>query len=159
MLKRFVSLCLIGLLALTIAFSAVSADTVEGQEDEVLSLSLEQAQKLAIENNPKVKLAELELENAKLEEEQVERQLDKLDALEKAEKLGLLQEGMGKPSDFDTKIFEKVGEQQVEMGVKLADIGLKLVKQQIKMAVEAAYYAALQADVNLEIYKRSMETA
>lgn len=150
MLKRFVSLCLIGLLALTIAFSAVSADTLESQEDEVLGLSLEQAQKLAIENNPKVKLAELGLENAKLAEEQVESALDKLEALDE---LGM------KPTDFDTKIQEKVGQQQVEMGVKLADIGLKLTKRQIKMAVESAYYAALQADVNLEIYKRSMETA
>jgi len=145
-----------------------SADTDKTSENKPLKLSLEDAIKLAEENNQQVKLANLALEKAKLGREQYTRQDKKTKKLEDdikkaiewwrslddAERQAYLEQGFTPPvdpgisSNFEYTYSMNLLDKQTEIAVKLAEAGIDVTLKGIRFGVEAAYYGALSARDN-----------
>lgn len=175
MSKKLLALLLIvTLLPASLAF----AKEDEKAENEVLKLSLEDAMKLAEENNQQVKLSELALEKAKLGrqqyryqdrktrdlEDEIRRQIEWWNSLGDEEKQALLeQEGFTPPFDpgitssFEYTYTMDLLEKQTDVAVKLAEAGIDVTIRGIRFGVEAAYYGAISARDNRLLAEAAVE--
>jgi len=155
------------LLAALLILTLIPASFALSQEDkksenEVLKLSLEDAVKLAEENNQQVKLSELGLEKAKLGRQQYKRQDKKVnDAIDSWDKMKEILKGQLDPTEyelfssemdalsgFETTSQLKLLDKRTEVAVKLAEAGIDVTVKGIRFGVEAAYYGALSARDN-----------
>ena len=146
MLKTLMSKKLLAVLLILTLIPASFAFSQEDKksENEVLKLSLEDAIKLAEENNQQVKLSELGLEKAKLGRQQYRYQDRKAkEQEEELKELGISLEGTFE-YDYNTKMADK----RTEVAVKLAEAGIDVTVKGIRFGVEAAYYGALSARDN-----------
>ncbi|MCG1013282.1 TolC family protein [Tepidanaerobacter sp. GT38] len=140
MSKLLAALLILTLIPASFAFSQEDKKS----ENEVLKLSLEDAIKLAEENNQQVKLSELGLEKAKLGRQQYRYQDRKAkEQEEELKELGISLEGTFE-YDYNTKMADK----RTEVAVKLAEAGIDVTVKGIRFGVEAAYYGALSARDN-----------
>jgi len=168
MSKKLLALLLIvTLLPASLAF----AKEDEKAENEVLKLSLEDAIKLAEENNQQVKLSELALEKAKLGRQQYRHQdkriRDAIDAWEQMtpeEKADMdLEEYMTRLgeyealSSFDTSSQMDLLDKKTEVYLKLAEAGIDVTIRGIHFGVEAAYYGAISARDNRLLAETAVE--
>jgi len=140
--KLFAALLVLILLPTSFAFA---------QEDksEVLKLSLEDALKLAEENNQQVKLSELALEKAKLGRQQYRHQEKKTRELEDVDP--------GLSSSFEYTYTMDLADKQTEVYLKLAEMGVDVAKKGIRFGVEAAYFGALLARDNRLLAEAAVE--
>jgi len=132
----------------------LSGITMAGEEaaEKTIELSLEECVNMAFENNPDMKLARTSLEKADVEYDRMKRQYDRY---EDAKKLDLMY-GL---NTYDYKLQMETGLRAAEMGLTLAREGLKNARLGIRLAVESAYYGALQAQDEVVINKASLERA
>ncbi|MGB4471030.1 MAG: hypothetical protein WBI37_10345, partial [Tepidanaerobacteraceae bacterium] len=168
MSKKLLALLLIvTLLPASLAF----AKEDEKAENEVLKLSLEDAIKLAEENNQQVKLSELALEKAKLERQQYRHQdkrirdaIDSWEQMTPEEKADMdLEEYMTRLgeyealSSFDTSSQMDLLDKKTEVYLKLAEAGIDVTIRGIRFGVEAAYYGAISARDNRLLAEAAVE--
>lgn len=164
MSKKLLALLLIvTLLPASLAF----AKEDEKAENEVLKLSLEDAIKLAEENNQQVKLSELALEKAKLGRQQYRHQdkriRDAIDAWEQMtpeQKAGmdpLLIAEIGALSSYETSSQMDLLDKKTEVYLKLAEAGIDVTIRGIRFGVEAAYYGAISARDNRLLAEAAVE--
>jgi len=168
--KLFAALLVLILLPTSFAFA---------QEDksEVLKLSLEDALKLAEENNQQVKLSELALEKAKLGrqqyrhqekktrelEDEIKKAIEWWRSLDDAEKQAYLDQGFTPPVDpglsssFEYTYTMDLADKQTEVYLKLAEMGVDVAKKGIRFGVEAAYFGALLARDNRLLAEAAVE--
>jgi len=143
---------LVALLILTLTIASFAfAQEDKKSEDEVLKLSLQDAIKLAEENNQQVKLSELGLEKAKLGREQIRYQDKKVKDQEKQLGTSI----MTGTFEYDYNIA--IGEKKAEVAVKLAEAGIDVTIKGIRFGVEAAYYGALSARDNKVLAEAAVE--
>lgn len=168
MSKKLLALLLIvTLLPASLAF----AKEDEKAENEVLKLSLEDAMKLAEENNQQVKLSELALEKAKLGRQQYRHQdkrirdaIDSWEQMTPEEKADMdLEEYMTRLgeyealSSFDTSSQMDLLDKKTEVYLKLAEAGIDVTIRGIRFGVEAAYYGAISARDNRLLAEAAVE--
>lgn len=168
MSKKLLALLLIvTLLPASLAF----AKEDEKAENEVLKLSLEDAIKLAEENNQQVKLSELALEKAKLGRQQYRHQdkrirdaIDSWEQMTPEEKADMdLEEYMTRLgeyealSSFDTSSQMDLLDKKTEVYLKLAEAGIDVTIRGIRFGVEAAYYGAISARDNRLLAEAAVE--
>lgn len=164
MSKKLLALLLIvTLLPASLAF----AKEDEKAENDVLKLSLEDAIKLAEENNQQVKLSELALEKAKLGRQQYRHQdkriRDAIDAWEQMtpeQKAGmdpLLIAEIGALSSYETSSQMDLLDKKTEVYLKLAEAGIDVTIRGIRFGVEAAYYGAISARDNRLLAEAAVE--
>lgn len=161
-------------LAVVLAGAVGVVTAVSGEGTKQVDLSLEECLRLAEENNNNIKVAGIGIEKAKIAKKKFDKQYDQYDDALKAPRrengspdpsddpLAPIKEmltGMFTPSltTYDTLSSMEVGKVMAELGVDLAEAGYEHVVRQIKFAVEASYYAALQARDNVEIHGASLE--
>ena len=154
--------------------ATVVAGAVDNDGAKQADLSLEECFRLAEENNNNIKIAYMGIDKAKISKKKFDKQYDQYDDALKAPRRGNgspdpfddplapikeMLTGMFTPSltTYDTLSSMEVGKVMSELGVDLAEAGYEYVVRQIKFAVEAAYYAALQARDNVEIHSASLE--
>lgn len=149
MLKRkwLIFVVLAAVLAGVVGVSALSSEGTK-QTD----LSLEECFRLAEENNNNIKIASMGIEKAKIAKKKFDKQYDDYD-----EERVTVQGRMFGMNSYDTLSSIETAKVMAEFGVDLADAGYEHVVRQIRFAVEASYYAALQARDNVEIYSASLE--
>lgn len=164
MSKKLLALLLIvTLLPASLAF----AKEDEKAENEVLKLSLEDAIKLAEENNQQVKLSELALEKAKLGRQQYRHQdkrirdaIDSWEQMTPEEKAGmdpLLIAEIGALSSYETSSQMDLLDKKTEVYLKLAEAGIDVTIRGIRFGVEAAYYGAISARDNRLLAEAAVE--
>lgn len=146
------------ILALTVTAGSVQAASPE-RETKVLSLA--QCLELAARNNPRLKLAAVALDQAKLGLKETKSGVRKLEDLEKeVEALkGLKPEelanidpamlSMSLPADLETSFFKEHGVWAAEQQVALAQASYDLAGEGVRLAVLSAYYDFLHAEANL----------
>lgn len=164
MSKKLLALLLIvTLLPASLAF----AKEDEKAENDVLKLSLEDAIKLAEENNQQVKLSELALEKAKLGRQQYRHQdkrirdaIDSWEQMTPEEKAGmdpLLIAEIGALSSYETSSQMDLLDKKTEVYLKLAEAGIDVTIRGIRFGVEAAYYGAISARDNRLLAEAAVE--
>ncbi len=164
MSKKLLALLLIvTLLPASLAF----AKEDEKAENEVLKLSLEDAIKLAEENNQQVKLSELALEKAKLGRQQYRHQdkrirdaIDSWEQMTPEEKAGMdpvLIAEIGALSSYETSSQMDLLDKKTEVYLKLAEVGIDVTIRGIRFGVEAAYYGAISARDNRLLAEAAVE--
>lgn len=124
------------------------AGAAAGESEEVMSVSIEQAVAMAMENNATVKLAEMNVTNAELAKKKMKSYFD---FIEDYKSLA--------PSDFNSKVIEKDGERQLDSGLSMAQDGLEFSKKQITLLVTSNYYDVIAKNMNLDITAASLERA
>lgn len=145
--KWLIFVVLAAVLAGVVGVSALSSEGTK-QTD----LSLEECFRLAEENNNNIKIASMGIEKAKIAKKKFDKQYDDYD-----EERVTVQGRMFGMNSYDTLSSIETAKVMSEFGVDLADAGYEHVIRQIRFAVEASYYAALQARDNVEIYSASLE--
>jgi len=147
MIKKLLALLLL-LTLIPVSFALGQDDKMD--ENDVLKLTLEDALKLAEENNQQVKLSQLNLEKVKLGRQQFRYQDRK--AQEEAEEFGMSLE-----KNFEYDYNFKITDKQTEIYLKLAEAGIDVTAKGIRFGVEAAYYGALSARDNRILAEAAVE--
>lgn len=124
------------ILALTVTAGPVQAASPE-RETKVLSLA--ECLELAARNNPRLKLAAVALDQAKLGLKETKSGKKKLEELS----------DMGVPLDFDVSFTKEHGVWAAEQQVALAQASYDLAGEGVRLAVLSAYYDFLHAEANL----------
>ena len=160
---------LLAVILATVVFlgATTSVGAANTRAIEQLDLSLDDCIRLAEENNNNIKVASIGIEKAKMAEKQFDKQYDEYDGAKKMPRqvietgdpkydsiIGMLTPSM---TTYDTLLSMETGKIMSELGVGLATDGYEHVVRQIKFAVEASYYGALQARDNVDIHRRSLE--
>jgi len=166
-LSKTVTLLLI-LILITASFAFAQENNES--EDEILKLSLEDAVKIAEENNQQVKLSKLGLEKAELArkeyryqdkktgklEDEIKKAIEQWNQLPEEKQKELEEEGLkpvnpGISSSFEYTYAMDLLEKQTEVGVKLSEVGIDVTVKGINFGIEAAYYGVLLAEENTAI--------
>jgi len=117
---------------------------------EPRKLSLEEALRLAEENNPDFKLAELEKDRAGIEADQAENTADKIkDAKETY--------GLGYTVEDALVVF--VNEKQKKALDTIAEKSYEAAKKGLELQIVQKYYAVLEAEKMLEVKQAALERA
>lgn len=124
------------ILALTVTAGPVQAASPE-RETKVLSLA--ECLELAARNNPRLKLAAVALDQAKLGLKETKSGKKKLEELS----------DMGVPLDFDVSFTKEHSVWAAEQHVALAQASYDLAGEGVRLAVLSAYYDFLHAEANL----------
>jgi len=119
----------------------------EETAEKIMELSLEECVNMAFENNPDMKLARTRLEKADVKYDRMKRQYDKYE------------DTGGYLNTYDEKLGMETGLRSAEMGLTLARESLKNARLNMRLAVESAYYGALQAQEEVDINRASLERA
>ncbi|WP_296972390.1 TolC family protein [Tepidanaerobacter sp. EBM-38] len=169
--KAWLSKSVILLLILILITSSFAfAQENNESEDGILKLSLEDAVKIAEENNQQVKLSKLGLEKAELAREQyryqdkktgkledeIKKAIEQWNQLPEEKQKELEEEGLkpvnpGISSSFEYTYAMDLLEKQTEVGVKLSEVGIDVTVKGINFGIEAAYYGVLLAEENTAI--------
>ncbi|NLH02415.1 MAG: TolC family protein [Clostridiales bacterium] len=162
-LNKSVTLLLI-LILITASFAFAQENNES--EDEILKLSLEDAVKIAEENNQQVKLSKLGLEKAELARKEYRYQDKKvrdavdlwegMPAEEKSKLNEMLRIEMESLSGFETSSTMDILGKQAEFAVNMAKLGIDVTIKGINFGIEAAYYGVLLAEENTSIAKAAV---
>lgn len=150
--------------ALVILLLLVSSWSVQAAPNQVETreLSLSECLELAAKNSPRLKLAAVALDQAKLGLKETKSGVRKLEDMEKElEALkGIPPEhlpdgmdpamlSMSLPADLETSFFKKYGVWASEQQVDLAQASYDLAGEGVRLAVISAYYDLLKAEADL----------
>lgn len=119
---------------------------------EVVSLTLEESIKMAVESHPDIAVAQLEHEQARANLKSAERNAKDIDDLRKIP-------GMRELYSYDVYVSEKVLPRTMEMLEVLADKGLEFKTNMLRFQVENAYYDVLKAERELQNTTDSLSRA
>ncbi|HHX51777.1 MAG TPA: TolC family protein [Clostridia bacterium] len=129
-------------------------------EKEVMSLSLEEAIKMALDRNPEMSLNQHGIEKAKVGLREAKSNAKKLeDAMDEASK-DPQQDPLGLYNVTVQNLFGVyVTPRQAEMGVVLAEIGASYGEKGLRLSVEKSYYDVLKAEADLANKEAALERA
>lgn len=150
MQKALLSKMAVLVLILSLMISSI-AFAQENSDNEVLSLSVEDAVKIAEENNQQIKLSKIDLKRAELARKELRYQDRKI--REEEEKLG--REIVS--GSFEYKYAQEIGQKQADFGVNMANLGIDATIRGIEYGIEAAYYGALLAKENVVIAQAAVD--
>lgn len=108
---------------------------------EVRELTLEECFELAEKNSPRLKLAQVALDQAKLGLKETKSAVDKLEDLADARF----------PLDFDSTFMKENGVWQAEQQLALAQASYDVAGEGVRLAVTRAYYDLLKAEADLAL--------
>ncbi|MGF7184606.1 outer membrane protein TolC [Desulfitispora alkaliphila] len=134
------------LLAAVLLTGTVFAQTGEAEgETQVLPLTLKEAQEISLENHPRMELAEVGVEKARMGVRQAKSAKDSLADAER--------------KDYSMVLQERTVVPMAESGLKIAEHSYKIQEQGLKLEVERAYYDYLAAEEQLKNEKQHLERA
>ncbi len=143
-MKRLGILVLVALLIMGTVTGTSLADPVD---NEVMTLSLDEAIDYALEHNPNVKLIKVSLDEAKKAYKQAD------DAKEKIE------DNPYAPAGLDTSKVKELYPAQAKRGYEAAKVNLDYTKRAIRLAVESAYYNVLSAEKKVSVAETTYQKA
>ncbi|GAQ25460.1 TolC family protein [Tepidanaerobacter syntrophicus] len=150
MQKALLSKMAIFVLVLSLMISSI-AFAQENSDNEVLSLSVEDAVKIAEENNQQIKLSQLALQKAQLARKELVYQEKKV----KEEEDMLGREIIS--GTFEYQYAQDLGKKQADIGVDLAQRGIEVAIKGVEYGIEAGYYGALLAKENVAIAQAAVD--
>lgn len=169
MQKALLSKMAIFVLVLSLMISSI-AFAQENSDNEVISLSVEDAVKIAEENNQQIKLSQLALQKAQLARKEFNYQskkvgsaLDLWDSLTPEQKSMLISQTptlyseITSLSGFSTSSALELGEKEINVGVDLAQRGIEVAIKGVEYGIEAGYYGALLAKENVAIAQAAVD--
>ena len=127
---------------------AFAQDKEQSKGTKSLKLPLEEAIKLAEQENPRIHLSKLALEKAELARQ--EFKYGDRRAKKQKEELGL-------SKDYDYNYQKELGEKRTDFGVDMAKLGIDATVRNIRFGVETAYYGALSARDNTNIAEVALD--
>ncbi len=154
--QKLLPLLLIIIIILAFTAKPALTQTGAGTEGEnkfpaPLSLSLEEALKMGLENNPQITLANLSVETAKISVNQAESAAKRMDKMVKD---GNEAGGMQRiPLTADIYQIINIFPAQARLGNELALLSRDYTNQSIKYGIEVAYYGLQKAEKALQVAK------
>ncbi len=111
---------------------------------EILELNLSESLELALANSLQIKLAQVRLDQAKLQLKETKSGVRKLEEFDDIP-------GISVPLDFDTNFYKDNGIWLAEQQTALAEAAADLAGEGVRLAVIGAYYDLLKAEADLTV--------